>query len=147
MPSFINSSKAALSSSTLSVLTACGDCEKSVETRKKMIEGLFPDCFEEIHVIGLRECKKDYLEKLKPDLFVEDNVNHAQKSIELDIPTVLIETPYNKGHDIPYVESYSDTWCDIASFVTCAKHLGCELKHSNVKDAMHSIFCKLRNIG
>tara|TARA_B100000700_G_C14982938_1_gene827330 strand:- start:22 stop:690 length:669 start_codon:yes stop_codon:yes gene_type:complete len=104
-------SKLAEEGHTLCVLTAGGDDAKTVATRKQMIENLFPNCFSEIRVIGLRESKKKHLRDINPDLYIEDNIEHARSSIELLIPTLVIGTTYNGGHDdIVYVGDNQKPW-------------------------------------
>lgn len=103
-------------------LTAFGNDPEQIESRTRILNSMFPNVFDDIHVIGLRECKGDALAELKPDVFIEDSPNHAIKAKELGVPLViLVEHPYNTGHDFPYV-SKEEPWSGIIELMS--EHAG-----------------------
>jgi FMN phosphatase YigB (HAD superfamily) len=81
----------------ISILTAFGSCPEQSDFRQGYLKALFGDIFKEIRVLGLGACKEDALKDMKPDIFVEDNLEHAEKSIALGIKTYLISHAFNKG--------------------------------------------------
>ncbi|MBF84533.1 MAG: hypothetical protein CL489_08670 [Acidobacteria bacterium] len=93
-------------------LTAFGDRPEQKEMRKNLINALFPNVFDEIHVIDLQECKRSYLERIKPDIFIEDSLRHADSSLELGIETWMIKTPYNDSDKHQYLDKY-EPWKDL----------------------------------
>ena len=85
-------------------LTAFGDKPEQKEMRKQLLNAMFPNVFDEIHVIDLGECKKEYLKRLKPDMFVEDSLTHADSAKDLGIYTWVMPTPYNESDNHRYLD-------------------------------------------
>jgi len=98
-------------SADIIALSSFGGTEQTKQFRKDYLNVLYPDVFKDIILIGLGECKKKYLEELKPDIYVEDSLQHATSAKELGIKCILIETPYNKGCDTSH---YTKDWLDAA---------------------------------
>ena len=93
----------------IKVLSSFGSCPENNKFREEYLKMLFGSCISEVIILELGTCKKNKLEELKPDIFIEDNKSHAEKAIELGIKTYLISTPYNKGCEGAI---YFDKWED-----------------------------------
>lgn len=97
-------------------LTAFGNRPEQKEMRMQLLHAVFPNVFDEIHVIDLGECKKQYLKRLRPDLFVEDSLNHANSAIELDIETWVVPTAYNVSDKHDYLDQ-DEPWYSLYKII------------------------------
>jgi hypothetical protein len=100
---------------TMSVVTSFGGNVGSSEFRKAYLNMLFPDCFEEIHVLGLGDCKKDKLTEIKPKFFIDDCDTYLDSGLSLGITCIGLRTTYNGDTDAIYVDSW-----DGITYVLCA---------------------------
>lgn len=91
---------------TMSVLTSFGGSVGSVEYRKEVLNKLFPECFEEVIVLGLGECKKDKLRELEPSYFIEDCDDYLEVGLSLGITCIGLRTTYNGFTDAIYVDNW-----------------------------------------
>mgnify|MGYP005994354423 CR=1 FL=1 len=87
-------------------LTAFGSCPIQSKFREEYLQVLYKDIFSEVIVLGLGASKKDKLKELKPDLFVEDNIQHAESARDVGVKSVLLEKTYNKGSDLLYAKDW-----------------------------------------
>lgn len=94
---------------TMVVLTSFGGSVGSVDFRKYQLNKLFPDCFDDIIVLGLGGCKKEQLQKLKPKYFVDDYDKYLEDGLSLDIYSIGLNTSYNGNTEAIYV----DTWNEV----------------------------------
>jgi len=93
----------------LSVLTSFGSCPQMSNFRQEYLQVVFNNIFKEIRVLKLRECKKDALIDMNPDVFVEDCAEYAITGRELGIKTYLVNTTYNQGVEgVTYINSLVD---------------------------------------
>lgn len=94
---------------TIVALSSFGGNHSTRQFRKEYLEMLFPKIFDKIILLDLGVCKKEELKKLKPDFFIEDHKEHAEKAAGLGITTFLIRTSYNYGaEDVIYVDNWNE---------------------------------------
>lgn len=93
----------------LYVLSSFGSCIKCCDFRESYLKTLFGDIFEQVALLDLGACKEEALKNIKPDIFIEDNKEHAIKARDLGIETFLISMPYNQGVDgVTYVNNVKE---------------------------------------
>ena len=83
-------------------LTSFSDDYSSIEFRQQYLDVVFKGLISKCIVLDLGTCKKETLQELNPEIFIEDNASHAKKAIDLGICTLLISTPYNQGIEEAY---------------------------------------------
>jgi FMN phosphatase YigB (HAD superfamily) len=92
-----------------SVLTSFGSCPHMSNFRQEYLQVVFNNIFKEVRVLKLRECKRQALIEMNPDVFVEDCAEYAITGRELGIKTYLVNTTYNQGVEgVTYIDSLED---------------------------------------
>lgn len=81
----------------LVVVTSFGSCPMNCEFREDYLRVVFDGLISDTIILGLGECKEKVLKKIDPQVFVEDNADHARKAAALGIDTYLIKYPFNRG--------------------------------------------------
>lgn len=94
-------------------ITSFNNCPEQAKFRKDYLEAMFPDIFDDVIVLGLGECKKETLKKIKPEIFIEDCRTHADNAVDLGIDTYIFERSYNQGSKATYIEDWYDVQINI----------------------------------
>lgn len=81
----------------LVVVTSFGSCPMNCEFREDYLRVVFDGLISDTVILGLGECKEKVLKKIDPQVFVEDNADHAMKAAALGIDTYLIKYAFNTG--------------------------------------------------
>lgn len=90
----------------ITVVTSFGGTTGSSEFRKDYLNLLFPNCFDEIIVLGLGACKEDVLRSIMPKYFVDDADHYLEVGIKLGITCIALRATYNGDADAIYVNNW-----------------------------------------
>lgn len=76
-------------------VTACLDSEITKRLRYDNLKMHFGNAISEIHYVGVHGSKSDILHKIKPDVFVDDLINHLNGAPESTSKYLMLQ-PWNK---------------------------------------------------
>ena len=100
---------------SITVLTSFGGNKESSKFRENYLNLLFPNCFDEIIILGLGECKERVLRRIMPKFFVDDADHNLEIGLKLGITCIALWTTYNRK--TPNDAIYVETWEDISHLI------------------------------
>jgi hypothetical protein len=99
----------------LVAITSAGVTDRTIELRKKNLEGFG---FDEIHVLPLHASKEAHLADLPAgSVFVDDLKRHVDSATKVGLTGILVRQPYNAEDDHEYVMR---DWAEGAELITSA---------------------------
>lgn len=96
---------------TLTVLTSCSDDPTIVNRRVQNLRDCFGDVFPRVICLPLGQSKAQWLEVLRPGIWIEDNYKNALSGQTRGHETYVLRRPHNKKHEIDGVDDVV-TWID-----------------------------------
>ncbi|WP_181173126.1 hypothetical protein [Mesorhizobium sp. B2-4-1] len=85
---------------TLTVLTSCSDDPNIVDLRVKNLRDCFGDVFPRVICLPLGQSKSQWLEVLRPGIWIEDNYKNALIGQAAGHKTFILRRPHNRKHEI-----------------------------------------------
>ena len=96
------------------VLTKSGTHGHGEVLRRVNIEHVYPEQFDEVHIIEMNESKSEVLSNLKDRYdvicLVDDYIQNIEDAIDLGIPGVMLSRPHNQEYKDRTDFRYVDTW-------------------------------------
>lgn len=97
------------------VLTKSGTFGHGEVLRKVNIHNVFPNVFDEIHIVEMYESKRGVLSQLKAQYdvvcLVDDYIMNIETALVLDIPGIMLKRPHNEQYqnrtDFKFVENWA----------------------------------------
>ncbi|MES0134531.1 hypothetical protein NKJ88_06145 [Mesorhizobium sp. M0016] len=96
---------------TLTVLTSCSDDPDIVNRRAKNLHDCFGDAFPRLICLPLGQSKSQWLEVLRPGIWIEDNYKNALIGQTAGHKTFILRRAHNRKHEIEGVDDFV-IWID-----------------------------------
>ena len=99
------------------VITAMGHDPYAIELRKRNLQEVFGDVFDDVKVVGLLKSKREILELYEPTIWIEDKPSAAEEGHEVGHRTFLFEHGHNgdmsTSHGITRVHEWKEIYNEI----------------------------------
>lgn len=95
------------------VITAFGNDEHAVKLRKRNLQEVFGDVFEDVLFVGLLKSKLDLLKLYEPTIWIEDKPSAAEEGLAAGHRTYLFRHGHNEFMSTAHVITRVDQWKEI----------------------------------
>ena len=103
---------------TFVAISAVEYTRESWAYRKQNLDKFFPDVFQSIFHVGLKQhSKKPMLSAFAPTFWIEDNATNAADGADLGHTSIIMDRPYNGNIEHPNVLRVS-SWYDIEQIIS-----------------------------
>lgn len=102
-------------------ITACKEDAATHERRTKNLKKYFGNAIADVHCVGLRTAKDEYLKRYQPTFWFEDSISHAHEGIKYGHNAIVLDHYYNQS-ETPFIRAKN--WSEIYH---CILDDGCTL--------------------
>ncbi|WNV47465.1 hypothetical protein ENKO_362 [Klebsiella phage fENko-Kae01] len=110
------------------VLTKSGTFGHGEVLRHVNIHNVYPNIFDEIHIVEMYESKRGVLSKLKQQYdvvcLVDDYIMNIETALALEIPGIMLKRPHNEKYKVRTDFTFVENWAGIIHSVITLMNKG-----------------------